>query len=381
MTGKKTAARDATRIDTGRREVVQATAAGVLASAVGGIFTGTAGAQPAKSLRWGVVGTGGIAKQMVPMIHMAASAELAAVSSRSMQSAREFASAHNVGKAFDSWREMIGSNGVDAIYVATPTSVREEISIAAAANGKHVLAEKPFTSLVSLQRIVSACYASGVGFMDGTHFVHHPRTANVRDRLPELTGPPWSLNSAFQVDLTDRSNIRYNADLEPLGAVGDLGWYSMRAAVEYLSPDAEPASVDAYIRRDAQTGAAISGSGIVSFGDGSSTTWNCGFDSGALLIDLRIAGPKGAIVMSDFTVNRPDGSAAYTYRKGGFGADGTTETVEIGPSKPAAALMFEDFASMVGDHDRENASILASERTQRLLDAVWTKALENEQRG
>jgi hypothetical protein len=77
-------------------------------------------------------------------------------------------------------------------------------------------------------------------------------------------------------------------------------------------------------------------------------------------------------------VNRPDGSAAYTFRKGGFGSDGTTELIEIASAMPGAALMFEDFASMLGDAAWQDASIRASERTQQFLDAVWLKALQNE---
>jgi predicted dehydrogenase len=329
-------------------------------------------------LRWGIVGTGSIANQMAPMIRMASTSELAAVSSRSMKSAEEFASEHGADAAFDSWLEMIASPRVDAVYIATPTSVREEIAIVAASNGKHVLAEKPFSNLASLQRITAACNANDVGFMDGTHFVHHPRTARVRASLAQLTGDPWSLDSAFQVNLADRGNIRFNPELEPLGAVGDLGWYNMRAAVEYLAPDAAIASAESIIRRDAGSGAAISGSGVIGFDDGSSTTWNCAFDSGALVIDLRMTGKDGVIAMSDFMVNRPDGSAAYTFRKGGFGANGTTEVVEVASSKPGAALMFEDFASMLGDPAWLAASVRASERTQLLLDTAWQKALKNE---
>jgi predicted dehydrogenase len=364
-------------VDSQRRKILGVAGAGIIASTFG-VMPGATRAELSGRLRWGVVGTGMIANQMAPMMAMATSAELAAVSSRSMRSAEEFATQHSVKKTFDSWLDMISFDGVDAIYIATPTSVREEIAVAAANAGKHVLAEKPFENLASLQRISAACNDNGVGFMDGTHFVHHPRTAHIREKLPHLTGRPWSVDSAFLVNMGDRSNIRFNPALEPLGAVGDLGWYNMRAAVEYLDPSAAPASVEAIVRRDTGTGAAISGSGIISFEDGSSTTWNCGFDSGALVIDLRITGNQGVVAMSDFIVNRPDGSAAYTYRKGGFGAGGTTEVVEIASSKPGAALMFEDFASMLGNPKWMDASIRASERTQFLLDAVWEKALENE---
>ena len=93
-------------------------------------------------------------------------------------------------------------DGIDAVYVATPTSVREEICLAAANSGKHVLGEKPFASLGSVQRIAAACRANDVGFMDGTHFVHHPRTVHIREQAAAQIGWPWSLDSAFQFGLS-----------------------------------------------------------------------------------------------------------------------------------------------------------------------------------
>ena len=163
-----------------------------------------------KTLRWGIVGTGGIANSMAGMIRMADAAEIGAVSSRRMETAQEFAKKHDVSNPFDSWQDMIDSDTVDAIYVATPTSVREEICIAAANGGKHVLGEKPFASSPSVRRIVEACRSNDVAFMDGTHFVHHPRTLDIKARRVELLGEVWSVASAFQFNLTDRGNIRYN---------------------------------------------------------------------------------------------------------------------------------------------------------------------------
>ena len=363
-----------------RRDFITAAAGGALLTMAGGIMPKSVKAAPAAttSLRWGIVGTGGIADWMAQMIPPADFAALGAVSSRRLASAQEFAERHGIGKAFDSWEEMIAFDGVDAIYIATPTSVREEIAIAAARQGKHVLGEKPFASFPSLRRITDACRDNGVGFMDGTHFVHHPRTPAIRAAMAERGGWPWSLDSAFQFPLTDRDNIRYNPDLEPMGAIGDAGWYNMRAAVEYLAPDAEVDSVSAYLRRDEQTGAAISGSGVIRFGDGSTTTWNCGFDSGAVIMDLRITGAEGVISVDDFLSQKPDGSADYLYRKGGWGPGAVNETVGVASAKPGPVLMFEDFAKMVGDRDLFERSVEASERTQRLLDAIWLAARDNE---
>ena len=333
-----------------------------------------------KTLRWGIVGTGGIANSMAGMIRVADAAAIGAVSSRRMATAQEFAKDHDVPNAFDSWQEMIDSDAVDAIYVATPTSVREEICSAAARGGKHVLGEKPFASLPSVERIVQACRDNDVAFMDGTHFVHHPRTLDIKQHREERLGFVWSVASAFQFMLADRGNIRFNPELEPMGAIGDAGWYNMRAAVEYLSKGIELASVNAHLRRDQETGAAISGSGVLVFSDGSTSTWNCGFDSGAVIMDLRIAGDKGSISVDNFLSQDGDGSASYLYRRGGWGPGAVKDAIRVESALPGAALMFEDFAAMIDDAGWRERSMQASENTQRLLDAVWNDALRNERR-
>jgi predicted dehydrogenase len=368
-------------VDTGRRKLLEAVGAGVVVSALPAAFAApSSGAdkQTDRPLRWGIVGTGGIANHMASMIKLAARAELAAVASRKIETARQFANKHGIAGAFGSWSEMCSSNTVDAIYVATPTAVREEVCMLAAANGKHVLGEKPFANLASLRRITSACRKKGVGFMDGTHFVHHPRTTQIKTTMREKIGWPWSIDSAFQFGPMDADNIRMDPSLEPYGAIGDAGWYNMRAAVEYTAPGVKLIGVDAYVRRDRKTRAAITGSGVIAFSDGSTNTWNCGFEAGAANMDLRLSGAGGQFSVDDFVFNPGKGPAEYEYRKGGFGDDATTERIKVPSEKPPAALMFENFAAMVGNSDRFEASVTASERTQEWLDAIWTKAMQNE---
>jgi predicted dehydrogenase len=367
-------------IDADRRRLIGAAGAGALAATFGGILAGASGRSEAKALkplRWGVVGTGGIANRMAPMIQQAANAELAAVSSRKMETAREYADRYGIAHAFDSWGEMLAFDGVDAVYVATPTSVKEEICVAAARHGKHVLGDKPFANLPSLQRITAVCSDNAVGFMDATHFVHSPRTAHIKSQIAEQVGWPWSVASAFQFGLSDPDNIRLNPALEPYGAIGDAGWYNMRAAVEYLPAEVKIESVYAVMRRGGPHQAAVSGSGIIALDDGSTTTWNCGFESGAGMMDLRISGARGVIKLDDFLTQRPtDRPADYEYRQGW----NDSRFIEVPFEKPEAALMFEDFAAMVTDPAWIARSMRASERTQQWLDAIWESALENERR-
>ena len=369
------------QIDAGRRKLLQAVGAGAVVSKVSSAIAAESpgvGKQTDRPLRWGIVGTGGIANSMASMIKLAARAELAAVASRKLDTAKQFASKHAIPNAFGSWAEMLSSNSVDAVYVATPTSVREEVCLLAAANGKHVLGEKPFANLPSLRRITAACRKNGVGFMDGTHFVHHPRTAKIKSTLREKIGSPWTIDSAFQFSLTDADNIRLDPALEPYGAIGDAGWYNMRAAMEYTAPGVKVVGVDAYVRRHKQTKAVITGSGVIAFSDGSTNTWNCGFESGAMNSDLRLSGVGGQISLDDFVFRPGDGPAEYVYRKGGLGAGGTSERISVPAAKSPAALMFENFAAMVGNSERFEASAAASERTQEWLDAIWNKAIQNE---
>lgn len=360
-----------------RRQLLSASGGSLMATVLASAWPVTARSQDAPVIRWGIVGTGSIANSMAEVIAGVPSGELAGVSSRRMASAEAFAGRHAIGRAFDSWEEMSAWDGVDAIYVATPTGVREEISVAAANHGKHVLAEKPFASLASVQRIAAACRDNNVGFMDGTHFGHHPRTSAIRAAMAESVGWPWALNSAFQFSLPDRNNIRYNLDLEPMGAVGDVGWYTMRAIAEYLSPDLSIRDLSGFLRRDSQTGAAIGGGGIILFDDGSTSSWNCGFDCGAVMNDLRLSGENGVITLDDFPANSADNSGRYLHYRGGFGTT-NAETVRIPSEYSSREWMFEDFAVMTTDVDLQARSISDTVRTQALLDAIWDNALQNE---
>ena len=380
MTSPNDTSADSMMVDTGRRRVLAAVGAGAVASVIAPAFAAESGVGKlaVRPVRWGVVGTGGIANGMANMIKLADNAELAAVASRKIETAKEFANKHGIPNAFGSVPEMLSSNSIDAVYVATPTSVREEVSLLAAANGKHVLGEKPFANLPSLRRITAACRKNGVGFMDGTHFVHHPRTAQIKASLREKLGSPWTIDSTFQFLLTDEDNIRLDPVLEPYGAIGDAGWYNMRAAVEYTAPGVELTGVGSFVRRNSTSKAVVSGSGVLSFSDGSTNTWNCGFESGAANMELRLAGPAGQLTLRDFVITQ--GEAEYEFRKGGFGPGATIERLKAPSTKPAAALMFENFAAMVGNASLFEASVAASERTQEWLDAIWTQGLKNERR-
>lgn len=341
----------------------------------------------AEPLRIGIVGPGMIARVIAQAIKDSDAAILAAVSSRDLSKAEDLAaecsSETGPARAFDNWQAMLDWPQIDAVYVATPTAVKEEIARAAATAGKHVLADKPFASLASLQTITTACRSSDLAFMDATHFVHHPRTGEIKRGMVERIGQPQVVRTAFFFPLLDRDNIRFDQHLEPTGAVGDMAWYSMRAVVEYLPADTPLETVVTHVQRDTQTGAVIRAAGLLVFGDGTSSTWDVGYNAGVCIMDLDILGSDGMISLDDFVLDwargfafdNPQHRVGYTLRSG-LATPADYQYIATPAPVPQHVQMIEDFAGLVHapGSDARESSIEASERTQQLLDAVWAAA-------
>ena len=244
---------------------------------------------------FGVVGTGMIAGATAEAIARSCNARVAAVSSRRLETAAEFASRFPGAAAVEGLEAMLRLPQVEAVYLAAPTVFREEMGLKVIAAGKHLLIEKPFVSHASALRLIQAAASRGVAFMDATHFVHHPRTRALQEERAGLIGEPRSLHTAFYFPLSDRSNIRFDPGQEPMTALGDMAWYSVRAAVEYLQPSGEILKAVTAPELDPATGAIVRASGLLAFADGKTATFDAGYTAGAVLMDLQLLGTGGVI--------------------------------------------------------------------------------------
>ena len=199
-------------------------------------------------------------------------------------------------------------------------------------------------------------------------------------------GSPKVIRSTFYYPLEDTSNIRFDVFKEPLTSVGDLGWYNIRAIIEFLDPETEIIKVKASREVDKETGAIVRAGGIVAYKDGKTSTFDFGFDMGVCLMDLDIIGDRGLIRLDDFVLdwksglgfNNEDHILGYSVRLGmeepkdwGF--------VPVQSEKPQAVIMIENFTKMASDPlgNTAIASINASLKTQKLLDAVFEACVED----
>jgi predicted dehydrogenase len=152
-------------------------------------------------LRWGVLGTGGIASAFVEDLKGLAGAETVAVGSRSRTTAEAFAARFGVPHSFGSYEELVTDPHVEAVYVATPHPFHHACALLALQAGKPVVVEKPFTLNASQALdLVSEARARGIFLMEAmwTRFlphmvkidqlVRHGRLGEVRSITADLGG-------------------------------------------------------------------------------------------------------------------------------------------------------------------------------------------------
>lgn len=96
-------------------------------------------------IRWGILGTGMVARDVANDFTLVEQAELLAVGSRSQETAQAFADEFGISRACGSHASLLEDKDVDIIYVATPHFRHHEDCLAVLAAGKAVMCEKPFT--------------------------------------------------------------------------------------------------------------------------------------------------------------------------------------------------------------------------------------------
>jgi len=252
-------------------------------------------------LRWGVVGPGRIAHNVVADFHgrgndgssgQMASGRIAAVASRSIDRARSFADEFAVPTAYGSYRDLIADDQIDAVYLATPHPQHLAVGLAAADAGKHLLVEKTFTATVpGAEELVAAARSAGVFCMEAMWTRFQPVWVEVRrliadGAIGELRQVRADLGVARDYDPTDRL-------FDPAqggGALLDVGVYVVSLAQWLLG---NPTSVSV-TGKQARSGVDGEAALLLSYDDGRAALLQCSIHyplpGGALLV-----GTEGSI--------------------------------------------------------------------------------------
>lgn len=97
-------------------------------------------------IRFATVGTNFISDRFAEALALSDGAELAAVYSRKFDTGAAFAQKYGVKTVYTDYMTLLGDEGIDAVYIASPNVCHSEQASLALESGKHVLCEKAIAS-------------------------------------------------------------------------------------------------------------------------------------------------------------------------------------------------------------------------------------------
>ena len=180
-------------------------------------------------LRWGIIGTGGIAKTFARALNECESGTLVGVGSRSQESADKFGAEFQVPNRHATYESLLADSEVDAIYISTPHPLHAKWAIASARAGKHVLCEKPLgMSHAQAMAITEACADAGVIFMEAFMYRCHPQARRVAEMIREgAIGRVQVIEASFGFRGPDDPKSRLMDKSLGGGGILDVGCYTI----------------------------------------------------------------------------------------------------------------------------------------------------------
>ena len=190
------------------------------------------GAEVVRKFRWGILGTGAIARQFVRGLRSVPEAEVLAVGSRSEASAAKFADKRNIPRRHASYHALASDPDVDVVYIATPHPFHAENTTLCLEAGKAVLCEKPFcVNAAEAERVVGLAREKGLFLMEGMWTRFFPLMGEVRRLVSEVAlGEVRMLNVDFGFRADPNPASRLFAPGLGGGALLDVGVYCVSFA-------------------------------------------------------------------------------------------------------------------------------------------------------
>jgi predicted dehydrogenase len=180
-----------------------------------------------------VIGTGFAGGSHVEALRRVPRVEVAAVAGGSEDRARAAAERLGVPAATGDYRTLLADSSIDAVHNCTPNDLHHEVTAAALAAGKHVLAEKPL-AMDSAETADLVARAEHAGTVTGVcfNYRHYPLVAEARAMLADgRAGRPHLIRGAYLQDwLLDQADWNWRLQSERSGAsraIGDIGSHWM----------------------------------------------------------------------------------------------------------------------------------------------------------
>lgn len=189
-------------------------------------------------IRWGIVGTGAIAKAFSHALNLLEDAEIVAVGSRSQASADAFGNEFNIPNRYGSYQGVADDPAVDIAYISTIHPLHHANSLICLNAGKAVLCEKSFTmNAGELSDLIDLARLKKLFLMEAMWTRYLPAIVKVREIIAAGTiGEPLMLQAdfGFQPPYDPKSRL-FNRELGG-GALLDIGIYPISFAFMVFGP-------------------------------------------------------------------------------------------------------------------------------------------------
>lgn len=155
-----------------------------------------------RPVRWGILGTGKIARVVARALAGSRTGDLVAVGSRSPERSTAFADEFALSGSHDVYERVIEDPTVEVVYVATNHPDHREWATRAADAGKHLLCEKPLAvHRGDAEAIVEAARRNDVFLLEAFAYRCHPQTRRLLELLRSgAIGRVRVIDAAFGYD-------------------------------------------------------------------------------------------------------------------------------------------------------------------------------------
>jgi predicted dehydrogenase len=246
-------------------------------------------------VRWGILGTAGIAESaFLPSLAEAGDGVPVVVGSRDGARASAWAAEHGVGRGVDGYERVVADPEVEAVYIPLPNGLHAEWTVAALEAGKAVFCEKPLCGTPEeTERVLAAARASDGPLWEAFVFPFHEQVDRIMRLLGDgVIGEVREISSRFHFLLDDPADVRLLAELSG-GSIQDVGCYPIRLArlLFAAEPDLDGAIADATWTED---GIDLELWGALRFPGGRRLVFSSGFLS-AYDTFTRVLGTEGEL--------------------------------------------------------------------------------------
>ncbi len=136
-------------------------------------------------IRFGILGCARICRRaMIEALQTSGETQLAAIASRRPGQAQAWATEFQIPTAYESYEALLADPAIDAVYLPLANQEHKPWVLKAAAEGKHILCEKPLAlDVPEAEEMISAARRAGVMLMEAFMWRHHPRVTKIRELL------------------------------------------------------------------------------------------------------------------------------------------------------------------------------------------------------